>query len=116
MNSKTHFTKIIIIWLSTFFTSFTSAQNTVDELVNPNLVAFQEDEVTLPKAPIGKNLLQFFPSSNASLNFFVDSQSLSFVKDLIPYNAFILNGFPIETYDGLPNRMESVCPTFILVV
>jgi hypothetical protein len=40
----------------------------------------------------------------------------SFVKDLIPYNAFILNGFPIETYDGLPNRMESVCPTFILVV
>jgi hypothetical protein len=52
-------------------------------LVNPNLVALQEDEVTLPKAPIGKNLLQFFPSSNASLNFFVDSQSLSFVKDLI---------------------------------
>jgi hypothetical protein len=83
MNSKTHLTKIFIIWLSIFFTSFTNAQNTVDELINPNLVAFQEDEVTLPKAPIGKNLLQFFPSSNASLNFFVDSQSLSFVKDLI---------------------------------
>lgn len=86
MNSKTHLTKIIIIWISTFstfFTSFTSAQSTVDVLVNPNLVALQEDEVTLPKAPIGKNLLQFFPSSNASLNFFVDSQSLSFIKDLI---------------------------------
>ena len=40
----------------------------------------------------------------------------SFENFLIPFNAFYTNGFPVETYDGRANRIESVCPTFILDV
>ena len=63
-----------------------------------------------PYSMYGNTALTFSCGSLAGLNALSCPafKCPSFVKDLIAYNAFIWNGFPIETYDGLPNKIESV--------
>jgi hypothetical protein len=71
---------------------------------------WQEGEFSLPAAPAGRDLIEFFVSSASSFKFFIDPQSLSVSADGIVRYAMVARsaaGVDTVSYEGIRCASET---------